>query len=332
MVRIAINGFGRIGRMAFRALLTKSLEVVAVNDLTDTKTLAHLLKHDSVHGQFAHNVTYTDSSIIVDGKEITVFAERDPSQLPWKDLNIDVVIESTGFFTKKEDATKHIHAGAKKVIISAPSPDPDIMLVKGVNEHQYDPQKHHIISNASCTTNCLAPIVKVLDDNFGIVKGFMTTVHSYTGDQCLVDGPHKDLRRARSAAINMVPTTTGAAKAVGKVIPALQGKLDGIAIRVPTPDGSVTDFVCELKQETAKEQLNWLFEEVSKHHLQGIIEYSEQPLVSTDIVGNPHSCVVDGQLTNVMDKKFVKIIAWYDNEWGYSNRLADIIVHMFKNN
>ncbi|MFA6089108.1 MAG: type I glyceraldehyde-3-phosphate dehydrogenase [Candidatus Woesearchaeota archaeon] len=325
--RVAINGFGRIGRMVFRAGLDdKDVDFVAINDLTDTKTLAHLLKYDSVHGKFKGEVSHDATNIIVNGKKYPIYAKKDPLELPWKDLNVEIVIESTGFFTKKEGAQKHITAGAKKVIITAPAEgDIDFNVVKGVNEHLYDKSKHHIISNASCTTNCLAPIVKVLDDNFGIVRGFMTTIHSYTGDQRLVDAPHKDLRRARSAAVSMVPTSTGAAKAVALVLPHLKGKLDGIAVRVPTPDGSFTDLVCEVKKETSVEEINKLFKAVADFHLKDVLEYTEDPIVSCDIVGNSHSTIFDAGLTKVMNKTFVKIGAWYDNEWGYSCRVIDIV-------
>ncbi len=329
MVRVAINGFGRIGRQVFQAgHKDASIEWVAVNDLTDTRTLAHLLKYDSVHGKFQGEISYTDDSLIIDGKEIKVFAKRDPAQLPWKDLGVDVVVESTGFFRDREGASKHLEAGAKKVLISAPAKDPDITLVKGVNEHEYDTEKHHIISNASCTTNCLAPIVKVLEDNFGIRHGFMTTTHAYTADQRLVDAPHKDLRRARSAAVSTIPTTTGAAIAVTEVIPALKGKLDGIALRVPVPDGSITDFVCTLKKDTDEEEIKHIFSSVANNELKGVIEYTEEPIVSRDIIHNPHSSIFDAQLVKVIEGRFVKIIAWYDNEWGYSNRMIDMIRHI----
>jgi len=326
MKKIAINGFGRIGRLVFRAAMDdENIQIIAINDLTDTKTLAHLLKHDSVHGKFKKDVSYNDSNLIVDGKEIKVLSERDPKNLPWKDLNIDVVIESTGIFTDKEKCSWHILAGAKKVILTAPSKgNLDLTIVKGVNEHVYNPEEHHIVSNASCTTNCLAPIVKVLNDNFKVVQGFMTTIHSYTADQRLVDSPHSDLRRARSAAINMVPTTTGAAKAVSLVIPELKDKLDGIAIRVPTADGSITDFVCEVEKETTKEEINSLILSVSKNELKGIIDYLEYPAVSSDIIGNPASSVFDPEYTKVSGK-MIKIMSWYDNEWGYSNRVVDLI-------
>ncbi len=325
MIKVAINGFGRIGRMVYRVLRTdKDIEVVAVNDLTDTKTLAHLLKYDSVHTRIP-GVTHTDSEIIDSGKHIKVYAQKDPAQLPWKDLGVDVVIESTGFFTKREKAALHLQAGAKKVIISGPSPDADVVIVKGVNEHEYKRDEHHIISNASCTTNCLAPMVKVLDDNFGVKKGFMTTVHSYTGDQRLVDAPHSDLRRARSAAVSQIPTSTGAAKAVAQVIPKMKGRLDGMAIRVPTPDGSVTDFVCELEKATTAQEINELFQKVSQNELQSVLEYTTDEIVSQDIISNPHSVIFDANLTKVMDGTFVKVVGWYDNEWGYSNRMVDIV-------
>jgi glyceraldehyde 3-phosphate dehydrogenase len=326
MVRVAINGFGRIGRQVLQAgIKDPAIEWVAINDLTDTRTLAHLLKFDSVHGRSEVPVSFTDQTLIVNGKNIKVFAEKDPAKLPWKDLNVDVVVESTGFFADREGAMKHIQAGAKKVLISAPAKGVDITIVKGVNEHLYDRTKHHIVSNASCTTNCLAPIVKVLNDNFGIEHGFMTTVHAYTADQRLVDAPHKDLRRARSAALSIVPTTTGAAKTVAEVIPSLKGKLDGISLRVPVPDGSITDFVCRTKKSVTIEGVNALFKSVSEHELKGVIEYSEDPLVSADIVHDSNSCIIDSQNTNVIDGNFLKVIAWYDNEWGYSCRMVDVI-------
>ena len=326
MVRVAINGFGRIGRMVFRAGFDDpGIEWVAINDLTDTKTLAHLLKYDSVHGKLNQAIGFDDSSIVVGGDQIRVFAERDPEKLPWKDLNIDVVVESTGLFRERDKAAKHLAAGARKVLISAPAKDPDITIVKGVNEHAYNRETHHIISNASCTTNCLAPMVKVLNDNFGVEHGFMNTVHAFTADQRIVDAPHKDLRRARTAAASIVPTSTGAAKAVTEVIPELKGKLDGIALRVPVPDGSVVDFVCRLKRNASKEEINQLFKSVAKHHLQGILEYTEDPIVSADIIDNRHSCIFDALSTNVLEGNFVKVIGWYDNEWGYSCRMVDVI-------
>ena len=325
-VRVAINGFGRIGRMVFRAGFNNpDIEFVAVNDLTDTKTLAHLLKYDSTQGIMNAEIGHSPDTLIVNGRQIKVCKERDPTNLPWKNLNVDVVIESTGFFTKRADAAKHLTAGAKKVFISGPSKDADFMIVKGVNEHLYDRNKHHVISNASCTTNCLAPMVKVLNDNYKVKKGFMTTVHSYTNDQKVLDAPHEDLRRARSAAVSIVPTTTGAATAVAMVIPELKGKLDGISIRVPTPVGSITDFVCEVEKEVTKEEINALFKSVSEYHLKGVLQYTDEPLVSADIVRNPHSCIFDSELTNVLDKHMVKVIGWYDNEWGYSNRMIDLL-------
>jgi glyceraldehyde 3-phosphate dehydrogenase len=326
VVTVAINGFGRIGRMVFRvASLDPSIHIVAINDLTDTKTLAHLLKYDSVHGKYAGTISYTADSLIVDGKTIKVFAQKDPLLLPWKALGIDVVVESTGLFTKRVDAFKHITAGAKKILISAPSSDADVTIVMGVNEHLYDSAKHVVVNNASCTTNCLAPIVKVLDDNFGVVRGFMTTVHAYTADQRIVDAPHKDLRRARHAVENLTPTSTGAAKAVAEVIPHLKGKLDGIAVRAPVPDGSFTDFVCELSKPATSEQINWLFSQVAQHHLKGILEYCADEIVSSDIIGNSHSCIFDPALTNVLGNTLVKVGAWYDNEWGYSCRMVDVL-------
>ncbi|MFW5746199.1 MAG: type I glyceraldehyde-3-phosphate dehydrogenase [Nanoarchaeota archaeon] len=323
-IRLAINGFGRIGRMIFRAAYGhEDIEVVGINDLTDNKTLAHLLKRDSVHGAFSTSVEYNDQNLIIDGKKIPTSAERDPSALPWKDLEVDIVAECTGFFRDREKAALHLQAGAKKVIISAPSKDADKVIVFGVNEHEYAGED--VISNASCTTNCLAPLVKVLDDNLGVKKGYMTTIHAYTGDQCIHDAPHKDLRRARAAAHNIVPTTTGAAKAVTQVIPHLKGKLDGIAVRVPVIDGSVTDFVCEVEKETTAEEVKGLFREVAENELKGKLEYSEEPLVSTDIIGNPHSSIFDASMTSVLDGTFVKVLSWYDNEWGYSNRMVDLI-------
>ncbi|MGM5483829.1 MAG: type I glyceraldehyde-3-phosphate dehydrogenase [Nanobdellota archaeon] len=325
MEKVAINGFGRIGRLVFRAMMEKNINVLAVNDLTDTKTLAHLLKHDSVHGKFPGKVDYDENNLYVDGKTIKVLSEKDPKNLPWEDLGVEVVIESTGIFRERNQCAMHLEAGAKKVILSAPAKDElDMTIVKGVNEDQYNPEKHHIVSNASCTTNCLAPLVKVLNDNFGIEKGFMTTIHSYTADQKLVDAPHKDLRRARSAAINMIPTTTGAAIAVTKVIPELQGKMDGIAVRVPTTDGSVTDFVCELKKDATSEEINDIMKSVSSNELKGIIDYLDYPAVSSDIVGNPASSIFDPEYTNIKGK-MLKIISWYDNEWGYSNRIAELV-------
>lgn len=326
MVKVAINGFGRIGRQVFQAGHDDSeIDFVAFNDLTDTKTLAHLLKYDSVHGKFDGTVEAKEEGLVVNGKFIKVFAERDPANLPWKEMGVDIAVECTGFFRDRDGASKHLEAGAKKVLISAPAKNPDITIVKGVNEHDYDKEKHNIISNASCTTNCLAPLVKVINDNFEIEHGFLTTVHAYTADQKIVDGPHKDLRRARSAAVNIVPTTTGAARAVTEVIPDLKGKMDGMAIRVPVPDGSIIDFVCHVKKDVTKEEINALIKKVAENELKDVIEYTEDPIVSSDIVHNPHSSIFDSQMTNVLEGKFVKIISWYDNEWGYSNRLIDVI-------
>lgn len=327
MVRVAINGFGRIGRMVFRAGLDDpEIEFVAINDLTDNNTLAHLLKYDSVHGRFPGTVDATESSLIINEKKIKVYAEKDPENLPWKDLDIDVVVESTGFFLTRKLASKHFTAGAKKVLLSAPPKGDEFIkvIVLGVNEHTYSKKKDDIISNASCTTNCLAPIVKVLNDNFKIKKGFMTTIHAYTSTQRLVDAPHKDLRRARNAAENIIPTTTGAAKAIGKVIPQVDGKMDGISVRVPVPDGSVIDFVCEVEKDTTVEKVNKLFRDVSNHHMKGIVQYMEDPIVSRDIITSPYSCIFDVQFTNVIGGNLIKILAWYDNEYGYSCRMIDL--------
>lgn len=325
-VRVAINGFGRIGRNFIRAAAEKGVdfEIVAVNDLTDNKTLAHLLKYDSTLGKFDGEVSYDDDAIIVDGKEIKAFAEKDPANLPWKELEIDIVVESTGFFTDATKAKAHIEAGAKKVIISAPAKNEDATFVVGVNDSDYDPENHNIISNASCTTNCLAPVAKVLEEKFGIVKGLMTTVHAYTGDQKILDGPHKDLRRARSAAINIVPTKTGAAAAVALVIPSLKGKFDGFAMRVPVATGSAVDLTFESKKaDVTVEEVNAAIKEAAEGELKGVLYYTEDPIVSTDIVTDPHSSIFDAGLTKVIDGQ-VKIISWYDNEWGYSNRLVDL--------
>jgi glyceraldehyde 3-phosphate dehydrogenase len=329
MVRVAINGFGRIGRQVLRiGINNPDIEFVAINDITDAKTLAHLFKFDSVYRTFNGNVTNDEKSITVNGKRILITAEKDPEKLPWRDLKVDVVIESTGLFTTKPDAEKHIKAGAKKVIISAPAKGGVKTVVRGVNEHTYDKEKDTVVSNASCTTNCLAPMVKVLNDNFGIEKGFMTTIHAYTNDQKILDLPHKDLRRARAAALNIVPTTTGAAEAVSEVIPELKGKLTGLAMRVPVPCGSITDFVCILKKPTSRDQVNWLFRAVSQYHMKGILEYSEDALVSSDIIGNPHSCIFDSESTMMLGDNYIKIIGWYDNEWGYSNRVIDLVKMM----
>jgi len=324
-VRVGINGFGRIGRLVFKRMMQLGgFEVLVINDLTDATTLAHLLKYDSVHGKYPADVKATANGISVGGKEIKVLAEKDPSKLPWKELNIDVVLESTGVFTKREKLQLHLDAGAKKVILSAPPKDDiDAIVVLGVNDEAIKPE-HKIISNASCTTNCLAPMVKVLDDAFGIKKGFMTTVHAYTNDQVMLDQPHKDLRRARAAAVSIIPTTTGAAKAVGKVLPHLKGKLDGFSLRVPTPDGSITDFVCELNKEVTKEEVNAAFKKASETNLKGYLEYCEDPIVSVDIVGNPSSCIFDSLSTMVMGNT-VKVMGWYDNEWGYSCRMVDLM-------
>ncbi len=325
--KVAINGFGRIGRLTLRAALVNpavELNVVAINDLTTPKQLAHLFKYDSNMGIYPGTVESTENSLIIDGKTIQIFAERDPSNLPWKKLGVDVVIESTGFFTDGEKARKHIEAGAKKVIISAPAKNDDITVALGININEYDPEKHHIISNASCTTNCLAPIGKVLHENFGIVSGLMTTIHSYTGDQRLLDAPHEDLRRARSAAQSMIPTSTGAAKAIGLVMPALKGKLNGFAVRVPTPDVSLTDLTVVTEKPITVEAVNAAFKKAADNELKGILQYADEPLVSHDYMGNPHSCIFDPEFTMVSGTNQVKVLGWYDNEWGYSNRLAEL--------
>lgn len=328
-IRVGINGFGRIGRNLYRAAFQDpALEFVVVNDITDAKTLAHLLKYDSILGKLNAHVEAKDDAIIANGKAIKVLAERDPARLPWKELGVEYVVESTGRFTDRESASKHLEAGAKKVIISAPAKGPDITIVLGVNEQTYDPQKHHVISNASCTTNCIAPVAKVVHEHFRIKHGFMTTIHSYTNDQQLLDLPHKDLRRARAAALSQIPTTTGAAKAVGLVLPELQGRLHGIAIRVPTANVSLVDFVAEVERVTSEEELNQAFKKASEQELKGILEYTEELLVSIDFVHNPHSAIVDGPSTGVIDSTLVKVLAWYDNEWGYSCRLRDLIKFM----
>ncbi|MGJ7045113.1 type I glyceraldehyde-3-phosphate dehydrogenase [Thermoanaerobacterium thermosulfurigenes] len=325
-VKVGINGFGRIGRNFFRAALKKNvdLDIVAFNDLTDAKTLAHLLKYDSTFGQFEGEVVAKEDSLVVNGKEIKILKETDPAKLPWKELGVDIVIESTGRFTNKEDAVKHIEAGAKKVIISAPAKNEDITIVMGVNEDKYDPNVHHVISNASCTTNCLAPFAKVLHNKFGIKRGLMTTVHSYTNDQRILDLPHKDLRRARSAAMSIIPTTTGAAKAVALVLPELKGKLNGFAMRVPTPDVSVVDLVAELEKSVTVEEVNAALKEAAENELKGILGYTDEPLVSMDFKGDSRSSIVDGLSTMVMEGNMVKVVSWYDNEWGYSNRVVDL--------
>ena len=328
-VKVGINGFGRIGRLVFRAALQSNyneLEFVAINDITNTKTLAHLLKFDSIHGRFQGEIDYTDDELIVNGKRIKVFAIKDPAEIPWKDVGVDLVIESTGLFRKKDQAEKHLKAGAKKVIITAPAEGVEKTIVLGVNDNVLEPSDT-IVSNASCTTNCLAPMVKVLHDNFKIRKGVMVTVHAYTNDQRLLDLPHKDLRRARAAAMSIIPTTTGAAKAVGKVIPELNGKLNGYALRVPVPDGSITDFTAELEKEVTVEEVNKVFKEASETYLKGILEYSEDELVSSDIIGNSHSCIFDSKSTMVIGN-MVKVVGWYDNEWGYSCRVVDLAKKM----
>ncbi|MEK6892477.1 MAG: type I glyceraldehyde-3-phosphate dehydrogenase [Nanoarchaeota archaeon] len=330
MINVAINGFGRIGRLVLRAgMKDKSINWVAVNDVTDSKTLAHLFKYDSVHGKYNGTVEHTDDSLIIDGRKIKVLSVLDAAKYPWKELNIDVVVESTGKFTDRAGTEQHLKAGAKKVLLSAPGKGMDLTIVMGVNDSMYDHNIHHLVSNASCTTNCLAPIVKVLNDSFGVKRGFMTTVHAYTADQKLVDAPHKDLRRSRSAAVSIIPTTTGAAKSIGEVIPELKGKLDGISLRVPIPTGSVTDLVCELEKQTTKEEINEAFKKAAEK-LKGILEYSEEPLVSVDIVTDPHSSILDSQLTNVIGGNFVKVVAWYDNEWGFSERMIDVIKLLMK--
>jgi glyceraldehyde 3-phosphate dehydrogenase len=327
-VRVGINGFGRIGRNVFRAAHESDadVEIVAVNDITDAGTLGHLLKYDSVYGPFPGEVAVGDGALTVDGREVKVLAERDPAALPWSDLGVDVVIESTGLFTKREDAAKHLDAGARKVIISAPATGPDATVVIGVNfDDVYDPENHHVISNASCTTNCLAPAAKVLHDRFGIVHGLMTTIHAYTADQRLQDAPHKDLRRARAAAINLVPASTGAAKAIGLVIPELNGKLHGFAVRAPVPTGSVVDLTAVVSREVAKEEINEAFAAAADTGaLTGILQYTADPIVSSDIVKSPYSSIFDSELTSVLDGTLVKIVAWYDNEWGYSNRCVEL--------
>lgn len=330
-VKIGINGFGRIGRNVYRAAMDNNeIDIVAVNDLTDARTLAHLLKYDSVHGVLNADIKAEEGKFSINGKEVKVLSERDPANLPWDSLGVDLVIESTGLFTKGEDAAKHLQAGAKKVIISAPGKNVDETIVMGVNHQNYDPGKHNIVSNASCTTNCLAPIVKVLHDTLGIEKGVMTTIHSYTNDQQILDLPHKDLRRARAANVSMIPTTTGAAKAVGLVIPELKGKLNGFAIRVPTPNVSVVDFVAVVRTDTTPEHVNKMLKRAAEGELKGILAYSDAPLVSKDYYGDPHSSILDAMSTMVMDNNLVKVLAWYDNEWGYSCRVLDLVMYMAK--
>jgi glyceraldehyde 3-phosphate dehydrogenase (phosphorylating) len=330
-IKVGINGFGRIGRNIMRAAMGDSnIDIVAVNDITSAATLAHLLKYDSILGNLKADISSTPDTITVDTDQFRVLSIKDPAQLPWKDLGVEVVFESTGIFTDRDGASKHISAGAKKVVITAPAKKPDITMVLGVNDDKYDPAKHQIISNASCTTNCLAPIAKVLHEQFVIKKGWMTTVHSYTNDQQLLDLPHKDLRRARAAALSIIPTTTGAALAVGEVLPELKGKLDGIAMRVPTPNVSCVDLAAILEKKTTKEEVNAAFKEASEGNLKGILQYVEEPLVSIDFRGNDHSSIVDAPYTSVMDGDFVKVLAWYDNEWGYSRRCVDLLGFLAK--
>ena len=327
-IKVGINGFGRIGRLTYRALLTKKqIDLVAVNDLTDAKTLAHLFKYDSVHGRFKGDIAVDGDYLVINGKKIRVYAEKDPANLPWKDLGVEVVIESTGIFRNREKLNKHITAGAKKVILSVPADnaeDVDATIVLGVNDQMLN-KGMQFVSNASCTTNCLAPVAKVLNDKFGIRRGLMNTIHSYTNDQIILDAPHKDLRRARAAAVSIIPTKTGAAKAIGLVIPELVGKLDGFAVRVPTPDGSLIDLTCELLKPVTRDEINAAMKEAANGPMKGILEYTEDPLVSCDIIGNTHSAIFDSLLTKVIDKTFVKVIAWYDNEAGYAQRLADMV-------
>ncbi|MCI9261832.1 MAG: type I glyceraldehyde-3-phosphate dehydrogenase [Eggerthellaceae bacterium] len=326
--KVGINGFGRIGRLVFRAMANDpDVEVVAVNDPGDKAALAHLLKYDSIHGRAFDTVEVVDDGIVVDGQHVTMLSDRDPANLPWGELGVDVVVESTGFFTDANAAKAHLDAGAKKVVISAPAKNEDITIVMGVNDGDYDPEKHNIISNASCTTNCLAPFAKVLLDNFGIKRGYMNTIHSYTNDQKILDLPHKDLRRARAAAMSMIPTTTGAARAVSLVLPELKGKLDGFATRVPTPDGSMVDLTVELEKDVTVDEINAAMKAAAEGPLEGILEYTEDPIVSIDIVGNDHSSIFDSKLTMVMggEGNFVKCVSWYDNEWGYSNRVKDLV-------
>lgn len=327
--RIGINGFGRIGRMVFRrAILDPSIEVVAINASYPAETLAHLIKYDTVQGKFDVSIEIEEQALIVNGKRVQLLATRDPLELPWGKLGVEIVVEATGKFNDREGASKHFMSGAKKVILSAPGKNEDVTIVMGVNENEYKPEEHHLLSNASCTTNCLAPIAKVLDERFGIIQGLMTTIHSYTNDQKNLDNPHKDLRRARACAQSIIPTTTGAAKAVAKVLPQLDGKLNGLAMRVPTPNVSVVDLVVDLKEEVTVEQINTVFKQASQNELKGILEYTEEPLVSVDFVGNPHSSIIDSLTTMVIGKNQVKVIAWYDNEWGYSCRVVDLVKYV----
>jgi glyceraldehyde 3-phosphate dehydrogenase len=328
-MKIGINGFGRIGRQIFRIAHSKGLEVALINDLTDNKTLSHLLKYDSNYGVFDQKVSYDENSIIVGRKKITATAIKEPENIPWKKAGVDIVIESTGIFEARAEAARHLKGGAKKVLISAPSPDADFDIMIGVNEKQYDPKKHTVISNASCTTNSLAAVMKVMDEVFGVEQAMMTTIHSYTNDQRVLDLPHKDLRRARAAAINMIPTTTGAAKAVGKVLPQFKGIFDGVSVRVPTPTGSLSDITAMIKKDATAEQINRALEKAAKGPLKGVVEYSTEPLVLRDIVGNPHSAIVDSQMTKTLGR-MVKLFVWYDNEWGYSNRMVDVLKIMGK--
>ncbi len=323
-MNVGINGFGRIGRQIFRILHARGHNVVLVNDLTDNETLATLLKYDSNYGKFKGEVSYDDENLIVDGKKVCATAIKDPTTLPWGELGVDIVVESTGIFTKREQAAMHLQAGAKKVLISAPSPDADLDIMVGVNEGQYDPEQHHILSNASCTTNSLAAVMKVLDETFGVEQAMMTTIHSYTNDQNILDLPHKDLRRARAAAVNIIPTTTGAAKAVGRVLPQFKGNFDGVAVRVPTPTGSLSDVTAILKREASAEEINGALKNAAEGALKGVVEYSTDPLVSKDIVGNPHSAIVDSEMTKAMGK-MAKVFVWYDNEWGFSERMVDVL-------
>ncbi len=327
-VKVGINGFGRIGRNAFRAMMTREIEVVGVNDLVDAKTLAHLLKYDSVHGRFPGEVSADGNAIVVNGKKIPVFSERDPAKIPWQQVGAKIAVESTGLFTAREKAQLHLDAGAERVIISAPASGEDVTLVLGVNDKAYDPSKHRVVSNASCTTNCLAPVAKVLNDRFGIERGLMVTIHSYTSDQALVDTPHKDLRRARAGAMSMIPTSTGAAKAIGLVLPELKGKLDGYAMRVPTPDVSCVDLTLVLKKSATVTEINAAIEQAAEGPLKGILEYCDEPLVSADFIGNQASSIFDALSTKVIDGNFAKVLAWYDNEMGYATRVADLAVVM----
>jgi glyceraldehyde 3-phosphate dehydrogenase len=328
MLRVGINGFGRIGRLVFRAARGQDIEVVGINDLTDAGTLAHLLEWDSVHGHFDARIEAAGDRIHFDGREIPVLAERDPANLPWQDLGAQLVIESTGHFADREGASKHLAAGAERVIISAPAKDPDLTVVLGVNGDDYDPERHRIVSNASCTTNCLAPVAKVLHDSFGIDSAWMTTIHAYTNDQVTLDFPHKDLRRARAAGLSMIPTSTGAARAIGLVMPELKGRLDGYAIRVPTADVSAVDLSVKLQRSTSAEEINGAMRQAAEGPLAGILQYCEEPLVSVDFVGNPHSSILDAATTKVIDGNFAKLLIWYDNEWGYANRLIDLCLAM----